>query len=76
MVPVGIDDPRLAKHVQIVRLNDQASFAAGAALVAFVPWHLRQSERSTMLSRLFRFRWINATAHLIFIADFRSPEIQ
>lgn len=39
IVPISFDETRLPHHVNFVRLNDEASLAAGAALVALEPWH-------------------------------------
>ena len=39
VVRIGINQPRLPKHVQIIRFNNRDSLTASAALVAFVGGH-------------------------------------
>ena len=42
VVRIGINQPRLPKHVQIIRFDNRDSLTAGAALIAFEDRHDRR----------------------------------
>ena len=46
MVRVGVDQPRLAQHIQVVCLNERNSLTTRAALVAFVLRHKAGSQNT------------------------------
>jgi hypothetical protein len=39
MVDIGIDQPRLAKDVDLVDLHNEMALATGTAVVAFITFH-------------------------------------
>jgi hypothetical protein len=39
MIVIHVDEPGFAKHVEVLGLDDEVAFAAGAALVALISRH-------------------------------------
>jgi hypothetical protein len=42
VVPIRVDQPWLAEHVEVVAFDEQVPFAARSTLIAFVLWHLEE----------------------------------
>ncbi len=47
---VGIDQPRLAQNVEVIRLDNGDSFAARAALIAFINGHTGSEHSATVMA--------------------------